>query len=60
MADIREEVRIFNENEDRQYKLSLSIGYTLFDYGKDNSDSFFKHMDDNMYVEKATKHSKRW
>ena len=59
VAAIREEVRIFNENEDRQYKLSLSIGYTLFDYGKDNSDSFFKHMDDNMYVEKATKHSKR-
>ncbi len=59
IRNIRDEVDIFNENEDRQYKLSLSIGYTLFDYEKDNIDTFFKHMDDNMYEEKARKHAVR-
>lgn len=59
IRNIRDEVDIFNENEDRQYKLSLSIGYTIFDYDKDDIDSFFKHMDDNMYEEKAKKHAER-
>ena len=59
IRNIRDEVDLFNENEDRQYKLSLSIGYTIYDYDKDDIDSFFKHMDDNMYEEKAKKHSDR-
>jgi diguanylate cyclase (GGDEF)-like protein len=59
IRNIRDEVDLFNENEDRQYKLSLSIGYTMFDYDKDNIDSFFRHMDDNMYEEKARKHAAR-
>ncbi len=57
--NIREELAIFNEAENRQYTLSLSLGYTLYDYEKDDSDSFFKKMDDNMYEEKKQKHAKR-
>ena len=56
---IRDELDLFNETEGRHYKLSLSIGYTLFDPEKDNVDSFFRHMDDNMYEEKVQKHSER-
>ncbi len=59
VRDIRDELKLFNENEGRQYELSLSIGYTLYDPDKDNSDSFFKKMDDNMYEEKKLKHSER-
>ena len=59
IENIREELYVFNENEGRQYELSLSIGYTLYDAEKDNSDSFFKKMDDNMYEEKKLKHAER-
>ena len=47
---------MFNETENRPYKLSLSLGYTLFDLDKDTTDTFLKRMDDNMYIEKAQKH----
>lgn len=57
VKNIRDELDLFNESEGRQYKLSFSIGYTLFDPEKDNVDSFFKHMDDNMYQEKVKHHS---
>ena len=56
---IRDELDLFNDTEGRHYKLSLSIGYTLFDPEKDDVDSFFRHMDDNMYEEKTQKHSER-
>ncbi|WP_029233228.1 GGDEF domain-containing protein [Butyrivibrio sp. VCB2006] len=59
IRDIRDEVDLFNDTEGRQYKLSLSLGYALYDPEKDNIDSFFKHMDDNMYEEKIRKHAKR-
>ena len=59
ISTIRNEVDLFNETEGRQYKLSLSLGYTLFEPGKDDTDSFFRHMDDNMYEEKIKKHSQR-
>ena len=59
VQNIRDELELFNEAENRQYKLSLSLGYTLYEYGKDDSDSFFKKMDDNMYEEKKLKHAKR-
>ena len=55
IQNIRDELALFNENEGRQYTLSLSIGYTLYDAAKDDSDSFFKKMDDNMYEEKKLK-----
>ncbi len=54
--DIRNELKLFNEAEGRQYTLSLSIGYALYDVEKDNTDTFFKKMDDNMYEEKVKKH----
>ena len=56
---IREEVRMFNETENRQYQLSLSLGYSIYDPGKDTVDDFLKHMDDNMYEEKNEKHAAR-
>ena len=56
---IREEVNMFNETENRQYKLSLSLGYAIYDPGKDTVDDFLKRMDDNMYDEKNQKHAKR-
>ena len=59
IESIRGELKYFNETENRPYKLSLSLGYTLFDPEKDTTDTFFKRMDDNMYVEKAQKHSTR-
>lgn len=59
VTSIRDELKLFNETENRQYQISLSLGYTLFEYGKDDSDSFFKKMDDNMYEEKKLKHAKR-
>ena len=57
--NIRDELKMFNETENRPYKLSLSLGYTLFNLDKDTTDTFLKRMDDNMYVEKAQKHSAR-
>ena len=57
--NIRDELKMFNETENRPYKLSLSLGYTLFDLDKDTTDTFFKRMDDNMYIEKAQKHNTR-
>lgn len=57
--NIREEIALFNDTEGRQYKLSLSLGYALFDPKNDDVDSFFRHMDDNMYEEKVKKHSER-
>jgi len=59
IESIRGELKYFNETENRPYKLSLSLGYTLFDLDKDTTDTFFKRMDDNMYVEKAQKHGAR-
>lgn len=56
---IKDEVVMFNENEERQYKLSLSMGSGLFDPDKDNEDSFFKRMDEKMYQEKGEKHAER-
>ncbi len=57
--DIRTELDIFNETEGRQYKLSLSLGCSMFDRENETTDEFFKHMDDNMYEEKVQKHKNR-
>ena len=59
ISSIREEVRVFNETENRQYQLSLSLGYAIYEPGKDTVDDFLKRMDDNMYDEKNEKHAKR-
>mgnify|MGYP002852633760 CR=1 FL=1 len=60
IEDIRNEVKVFNENEGRQYQLSLSMGCALYDHNKDNVDSFFRKIDDNMYEEKKLKHEIRY
>ena len=57
MKRIHEEVVLFNDTENREYKLSLSLGYAIFSPGKDSMDDFLKRMDDNMYEEKEEKHS---
>lgn len=59
IESIRDEVNMFNDTENRQYKLSLSLGYSIYDPAKDTVDDFLKHMDDNMYDEKNAKHAKR-
>lgn len=55
---IREELKLFNETEQRQYQLSLSLGYSLYDSENGTLDGFLKNMDDNMYVEKRVKHTR--
>lgn len=59
VESIRKEVELFNETECRQYELSLSIGWTMYDHENDDVDSFFKHMDDRMYQEKERKHAEK-
>ncbi len=55
---IRDEVDMFNETEQRQYRLSLSMGYSIYDRDKTSIDEFLRHMDDNMYEEKERQHAK--
>ena len=55
---IREELQLFNETEQRQYQLSLSLGYSMYDPSTQTIDQFLKNMDDNMYEEKKLKHSR--
>ncbi|RKM59772.1 GGDEF domain-containing protein [Butyrivibrio sp. CB08] len=56
LKSLHDEVDLFNETEGRQYKLSLSMGYSLFDQNIETLDDFLKHMDDNMYEEKQKNH----
>ena len=46
----------FNEENDRPYFLSYAIGYDKFENGIDNSDSFFKKIDNAMYKDKKNYH----
>ena len=55
---IKDELKLFNETEERRYKLSLSLGYSIYDPAHDSIDNFLKHMDDNMYKEKNETHEK--
>ncbi len=57
MKAIRDEVVMFNETEGRQYKLSLSLGQSIYDPSRDSVDDFLKRMDDNMYEEKERRHA---
>lgn len=58
VRNIRSSLREFNETSDRKYKLSFSIGTSIFRSGM-TSDSFLKEMDSNMYIEKNQKHYER-
>ena len=56
LKSLHDEVDLFNETEGRQYKLSLSMGYSIFHQDSETMDDFLKHMDDNMYEEKQINH----
>ncbi|MBR1641193.1 MAG: GGDEF domain-containing protein [Butyrivibrio sp.] len=56
LKSLHDEIDLFNETEGRQYKLSLSIGYSIFNQNTETLDDFLKHMDDNMYEEKQINH----
>ena len=58
IESIRDELKMFNETEERRYKLSLSLGYSIYEPAHDSIDNFLKRMDDNMYEEKKEKHSR--
>ena len=55
---IRDSLKKFNESGKREYKLSFSIGYSIYDPDMGDPDSFMHRMDENMYKEKRTKHSR--
>ncbi len=59
IKNIHDEVELFNETENRHYKLSLSVGYSIYDPENETLDDFLKHMDDNMYEEKEKNHNQR-
>ncbi len=48
LRNIHDEVDLFNEAENRQYKLSLSLGYSIYNPETESLDDFLKHMDDNI------------
>ena len=54
---IRMAERAFNEKGKRPYKLSFSIGTSIYT-GTSNVDSFLNEMDEKMYQEKQMKHSR--
>ena len=58
VTSIRDELKMFNETEERRYKLSLSLGYSIYEPAHDSIDNFLKRMDDNMYLEKKEKHTR--
>ena len=55
---IRDELKLFNDTEERRYKLSLSLGYSIYEPAHDSIDNFLKRIDDAMYEEKKEKHSR--
>ena len=59
IQDVKDELVRFNKEEGRQYELSLSMGYTLYDRRSDDMDSFLRHMDEKMYEEKEHTHTMR-
>ncbi|WP_026521127.1 GGDEF domain-containing protein [Butyrivibrio sp. VCB2001] len=58
ITSIRDELKLFNETEERRYKLSLSLGGSIYEPAHDSIDNFLKRMDDAMYEEKKEKHSR--
>lgn len=55
---IRNNLMHFNESHEREYTLSFSIGYSIYDPDMGDADSFMHQMDENMYQEKRTKHTR--
>ena len=57
MGNIRKSEREFNESKKRPYKLSFSMGASIFT-GTSDVDTFLNDMDEKMYQEKQTKHGR--
>ncbi|MCR4605336.1 MAG: GGDEF domain-containing protein [Eubacterium sp.] len=54
---IRNRLDDFNESGERKFKLSLSLGYDIYDYESGmTAEKFIKHLDDMMYAEKEKHH----
>ena len=56
---IRERTSAFNENVGRPYNIGFSIGHDKYDKENDDADSFFKKIDEAMYIDKARVHRER-
>ena len=56
---LTENVEKFNENANKPYKLSLAIGYTMWQTSELNSDSFLHQMDLKMYEAKSAYYSQK-
>jgi len=54
---IRKRLKEFNDENSRVYKLSFSIGWSIFS-PQTTADDFLIDMDENMYAEKREKHSR--
>lgn len=56
---IKSELNEFNSSDKRQYTLSFSMGYSLYNSENSTPDSFLKAMDAAMYEEKRVRKSRR-
>ncbi|MGI6765894.1 MAG: GGDEF domain-containing protein [Lentihominibacter sp.] len=52
---VKTQATLFNESEDRPYKISFSIGYSIYEIKHDSIDDFLKKMDASMYEDKKRK-----
>ena len=55
--NLREALLKFNHSQNKLYQLSFSIGRSMYDVSH-TTDSFLNEMDNHMYEEKRTKHSR--
>ncbi|MGI6765743.1 MAG: GGDEF domain-containing protein [Lentihominibacter sp.] len=56
---VETQTTLFNESEEKPYKISFSIGYSTFDINHDSIDDFLKRADASMYEEKKRKIAER-
>jgi len=54
---LRNALREFNQTSERPYQLSFSMGFSIYQ-PESTADKFLNEMDENMYDEKRTKHSR--
>ncbi|MBR1523324.1 MAG: hypothetical protein IJ641_02590, partial [Lachnospiraceae bacterium] len=58
-VDADKRTSAFNENAGRPYNIGFSIGHDKYDKENDDADSFFKKIDEAMYIDKARVHRER-
>ncbi len=56
LSDIQDSIKEFNERNERPYKLSVSMGTSVYQTEKTAEDLFLENMDKHMYEEKERKH----